>query len=80
MIERITVAVNTAALERDDVEMLTTYARENPGNTALQLVFIDATNPHNLLRMSAQGRGIRVKRQLLDDIAASNALSYSINQ
>ena len=80
VIERITVAVNTAALERDDVEMLTTYARENPGNTALQLVFIDATNPHNLLRMSAQGRGIRVKRQLLDDIAASNALSYSINQ
>ena len=51
VIEHITVNVNTATLSKDDVEMLTSYVEENKGNTALRLVFIDATNPHNQLRM-----------------------------
>ena len=78
-VERITVSVNTNALSKDDVEMLTSYASENPGETALQLVFIDATNPHNRLHMTSRSRRIKVKRQFLDDIEASDALSYSIN-
>ena len=79
VIENITIAVNTNTLSKDDVEMLTSYAEENPGNTALQLVFIDATNPHNQLRMSSRKYQIKVTRQFLNDIEASDALSYSIN-
>lgn len=79
VIERITIAVNTNSLSKDDVEMLTSYAEENKGNTALQLVFIDATNPHNQLHMTSRTRHIKVTRQFLDDIEASDALSYSIN-
>ena len=80
VIESITVNVNTAALSKDDVEMLTSYAIENEGNTALHIVLIDATNPHNLLRMKSKSYRIAVKRQFLEDIEASPALSYSINQ
>ena len=79
VIERITVNVNTGKLEKDDVEMLTSYAEENKGNSALQLVFVDATNPHNQLHMTSRSHRIKVKRQLLDDIENSEALSYSIN-
>jgi DNA polymerase-3 subunit alpha len=79
VIERITVSVNTNTLNKDDVEMLTSYAEENPGQTALQVVFVDATNPHNQLHMTSQAKGIKVKRKFLDDIEASEALSYSIN-
>ncbi|MBR5396081.1 MAG: DNA polymerase III subunit alpha [Bacteroidaceae bacterium] len=79
VIERITITVNTNTLNKDDVEMLTSYAEENPGNTALQLVFVDATNPHNQLHMTSSSRRINVKRHFLDDIEASDALSYSIN-
>ena len=78
-IERITISVNTSTLSKDDVEMLTSYAEENPGDTALQLVFVDATNPHNRLHMTSRSHRIKVKRQFLDDIEASPALSYSIN-
>ncbi|MBO4551410.1 MAG: DNA polymerase III subunit alpha, partial [Bacteroidaceae bacterium] len=80
VIERITVNVNTAALSKDDVEMLTSYVEENKGNTTLQLVFIDATNPHNQLRMTSRKHHIKVTRQLLNDIESSPSLSYSINQ
>ena len=79
VIERITVTVNTNALSKDDVEMLTSYAEENPGNATLQLVFVDATNPHNQLHMTSRSRQIKVKRQFLEDIDSSEALSYSIN-
>ena len=79
VIERLTVNVNTGTLSNDDVEMLTSYAEENPGNTVLQLVFIDATNPHNQLRMTSRLHRISVKRKLLDDIESSDALSYAIN-
>ena len=79
VIERITITINTNTLNKDDVEMLTSYAEENPGNTALQLVFVDATNPHNQLHMTSSSRRINVKRHFLDDIEASDALSYSIN-
>ena len=79
VIERITITINTNALSRDDVEMLISYAEENKGNTALQLVFVDATNPHNQLHMTSRSHRINVKRQFLDDIEASEALSYSIN-
>ena len=80
VIEHITVNVNTATLSKDDVEMLTSYVEENKGNTALRLVFIDATNPHNQLRMNSRNTRIKVTRQLLNDIENSDALSYSINQ
>ena len=80
VIECITVNVNTAALSKDDVEMLTSYVEENKGNTTLQLVFIDATNPHNQLRMTSRKHHIKVTRQLLNDIESSPSLSYSINQ
>ena len=80
VIEHITVNVNTATLSKDDVEMLTSYVEENKGNTALRLVFIDATNPHNQLRMVSRKHRIKVTRQFLNDIEASEALSYSINQ
>ena len=60
--------------------MLTSYVEENKGNTALRLVFIDATNPHNQLRMNSRNTRIKVTRQLLNDIENSDALSYSINQ
>ena len=79
VIERITVSVNTNALSKDDVEMLTSYAETNPGNSALQVVFVDATNPHNQLRMTSRTRRIKVTRQFLNDIETSEALSYSIN-
>ena len=79
VIERITISVNTNALSKDDVEMLTSYAEENSGSTILQFVFVDATNPHNQLHMTSQSRRIKVKRQFLDDIEASEALSYNIN-
>ena len=79
VIERITIAVNTNSLSKDDVEMLTSYAEENSGNTALQLVFIDAVNPHNQLHMTSRKHRIKVTRQLLNDIENSPALSYSIN-
>ena len=79
VIERITIAVNVNALNQDDVEMLTSYAEENPGNTAMQLVFVDATNPHNQLRMNSHKHRIKVTRQFLNDIENSDALSYSIN-
>ena len=79
VIERLTVTVNTNALNNDDVEMLTSYAEENPGNTALRLVFVDATNPHNQLYMTSRSCHIKVTRKLLDDIETSEALSYSIN-
>ena len=79
LIESITVNVNTSSLSKDDVEMLVSYADENPGTTTLRVVFIDATNPHNLLRMTSHSRRIKVMRQLLEDIDASPALSYSIN-
>ena len=79
VIERITVTINTSTLGKDDVEMLTSYAEENPGNTALQLVFVDATNPHNQLHMTSRSHHIKVKRQFLDNIESSEALSYSIN-
>ncbi len=79
IIERITVTVNTSSLEKDDVEMLTSYVTENPGNTALQLTFVDATDPHNQLHMTSRSRCIKVKRQLLEDIEAAEALSYTIN-
>jgi DNA polymerase-3 subunit alpha len=78
-VEYITVTVNTNALGKDDVEMLTSYAEENPGNTVLRMVFVDATNPHNQLHMTSRSRKIKVKRQFLDDIENSEALSYSIN-
>ena len=80
VIEQITVTVNIAALSKDDVEMLSAYARENNGNTALRLVFVDATNPHNKLRMKSRKYCIKVTRQFLNDIETSPALSYSINQ
>ncbi len=80
VIERITIHVNTNVLSRDDVEMLTSYAEGNQGNTALQMVFVDATNPHNRLRMNSAGTRIKVTRQFLNDIESSDALSYSINQ
>ena len=80
VIERITISVNTNALSMDDVEMLASYAEENPGKTAMRLVFIDATNPHNQLYMTSRAYHIKVNRNLLDDIEASDALSYSINQ
>ncbi len=80
VIEQITVTVNIAALSKDDVEMLSAYARENNGNTALRLVFVDATNPHNKLRMKSRKYCIKVTRQFLNDIENSPALSYSINQ
>ena len=80
VIERITIVVNTNELNKDDVEMLTSYAEENPGNTALQMVFVDATNPHNQLRMNSRNTRIKVTRQFLNDIENSDALSYSINQ
>ncbi len=80
VIEHITVNVNTATLSKDDVEMLTSYVEENKGNTALRLVFIDATNPRNQLRMVSRKHRIKVTRQFLNDIEASEALSYSINQ
>ena len=80
VIEQITVTVNIAALSKDDVEMLSAYARENNGNTALRLVFVDATNHHNKLRMKSRKYCIKVTRQFLNDIETSPALSYSINQ
>ena len=80
VIERITISVNTNALNMDDVEMLTSYAEENPGKTAMRLVFIDATNPHNQLYMTSRAYHIKVNRNFLDEIEASDALSYSINQ
>ena len=80
VIEQITVTVNIAALSKDDVEMLSAYARENNGNTALRLIFVDATNPHNKLRMKSRKYCIKVTRQFLNDIETSPALSYSINQ
>ena len=80
VIERITISVNTNALNMDDVEMLTSYAEENPGKTVMRLVFIDATNPHNQLYMTSRAYHIKVNRNLLDEIEASDALSYSINQ
>ena len=79
VIERITITVNTNALSKDDVEMLTSYSEENPGNTTLRFIFVDATNPHNQLHMTSQSSRIKVKRQFLDDIETSEALSYSIN-
>ena len=79
VIERITVNVNTAALSKDDVEMLTSYVEENPGNAALRMVFIDATNPHNQLHMTSRKHRIKVTRQFLSDIENSGALTYSIN-
>ena len=78
IIEHITITVNTNALSKDDVEMLTSYAEENQGNTTLKVVLVDATNPHNKLHMTSQSRRIKVKRQFLDDIEASEALSYTI--
>ncbi len=80
VIESVTIVVNTNMLTRDDVEMLTSYAEENPGNASLRVVFVDATNPHNQLRMSARDARIKVTRQFLNDIESSDALSYSINQ
>ena len=80
MIERITVNVNTGTLNQDDVEMLASYVKENKGNTALQMVFIDATNPHNQIRMTSRKHRVKVTRQFLDDIENSDALSYTINQ
>ena len=80
VIERISIVVNTNELNKDDVEMLTSYVEENPGNTALQMVFVDATNPHNQLRMNSRNTRIKVTRQFLNDIENSDALSYSINQ
>ena len=80
VIEQITVTVNIDALSKDDVEMLSAYARENNGNTVLRLVFVDATNPHNKLRMKSRKYCIKVTRQFLNDIETSPALSYSINQ
>ena len=80
VIEQITVTVNIAALSKDDVEMLSAYARENNGNTALRLIFVDATNPHNKLRMKSRKYCIKVTRQFLNNIETSPALSYSINQ
>ena len=80
VIEQITVTVNIAALSKDDVEMLSAYARENNGNTALRLVFVDATNHHNKLRMKSRKYCIKVTRQFLNDIETSPALSYLINQ
>jgi DNA polymerase-3 subunit alpha len=80
VIEQITVTVNIDALSKDDVEMLSAYARENNGNTALRLVFVDATNPHNKLRMKSRKYCIKVTRQFLNNIETSPALSYSINQ
>ena len=79
VIERITLTVNTDALTIDDVEMLATYAEENKGDTELKTVLIDATNPHNQLHMTSRSYRIKVTRQFLDDIEASEALSYSIN-
>ena len=79
VIERITIAVNTSSFNKDDVELLTSYAEENPGNTALQIIFVDATNPHNKPRMNSNKHRIKVTRQFLNDIEASEALSYSIN-
>ena len=79
VVESITITVNTGTLGKDDVEMLKSYVEENPGNTTLQLVFVDATNPHNQLHMTSRSHKIKVKRQFLDDIENSEALSYSIN-
>jgi hypothetical protein len=45
----------------------------------LQLIFVDATDPHNQLHMTSRSRRIKVKRQLLEDIEAAEALSYTIN-
>ena len=79
IIERFTVNVNTSTLSKDDVETLSSYAEENPGNTALQIIFIDATNPHNQLHMTSRSHHIKVNRQLLEYIDGSDALSYIIN-
>ena len=79
MVESITITVNTNKLGKDEVEMLTSYMGDNPGNTVLQIVFVDATNPHNQLHMTSRLNKIKVKRQFLDDIETSEALSYSIN-
>ena len=77
--ETITVTVNTGALCKDDVEMLASYIKNEQGKTALRVVFVDATNPHNRLHMVSRNYRVKVTRQLLDDLDNSEALSYSIN-
>ena len=79
VIESITLSVNTDILTIDDVEMLATYAEENKGDTELKVVLIDATNPHNQLHMTSHAHRVKVTRQFLEDIEASDALSYTIN-
>ena len=78
-VESITVTVNCGILGNDDVEMLASHTKDNPGNTTLRVVFVDASNPHNRLHMTSRSHRINVTRKLLDDIEASAALSYSLN-
>ena len=59
--------------------MLASHIKNEQGKTALRVVFVDATNPHNLLHMVSRNYRVKVTRQLLDDLDNSEALSYSIN-
>ena len=79
VVETITVTVNTDALGKDDVEMLASHIKQEEGKTALRVVFVDATNPHNRLHMTSRTYRVKVTRQLLDDIENSEALSCSLN-
>ncbi len=79
VVETITVTVNTSALGKDDVEMLASHIKNEQGKTALRVVLVDATNPHNRLHMVSRNYRVKVTRQLLDELESSEALSYSIN-
>ena len=79
VVESITITVNTDILCRDDVEMLASHIKKEQGNTTLRVIFLDATNPHNRLRMTSRSHQVKVTRQLLDDIERCEALTYSLN-
>ncbi len=77
-IESLTVGIRLEALDDKTTNDLSQMLKESNGPVALFFKILDGNTQSNVL-LQATGRKISIKKDLLDYIDASNALSYEIN-
>jgi len=77
-IERITISLSTSQLDDTVVTELTELIAASPGKTQIYFLLHDAAGKNHVLLRSAS-KTIDVRRELIDYIEQTDALSYKIN-
>ena len=77
-IERITISMSTSQLDDTVVTELTELIAASPGKTQIYFLLHDAAGKNHVLLRSAS-KTIDVRRELIDYIEQTDALSYKIN-